>query len=336
MRIRHGAAVLSLAALLTAAFAPAAASAMPPAKAGWWNVATFGGAALPMPTTAAGDLHVGQSPTGPTAYAAVAYDLAGQSVSSAVLELKITANSAVGTPSLRACRTKDTAWKAEENGPITDAPAYDCSKSAVAGLVSATGDTVTFLLDAAQQVGGTYSLAIVPTDGATAFQVDLTKPGPESLTPSDVSAPQGTTTTSGTTSTYVPPAGSGVSAAAPLTGGAASLAPTAPLAVAQAPAVAAPTVPAPQAAAPPYVAPAVTAASTQPISNRDRYEAGTLLALLAGALVWAYQQKAPQPRLIGGMARSAGAVPEPVPVDPTPRGIGRFASVRMAPARRLV
>lgn len=332
MRVRRFVMVAPVVGLLVMAFAPPA-SAMPPSKAGWWNVAALGGAALPMPTTAAGDLHVGQSPGGPTAYAAVSYDLAGLPVSSATLELKVTSGKTVGTPALQACLTKDDSWKAAEDGAITDAPAYDCSKNAVFGVVSATGDTVTFLLDAAQQLSGHYSLAIVPSASSTAFQVDLTKPGPESLTVVEDTAAQ-----SPTTSTYVPPAttpdAAGTSGTAPLGAGTAPLAPSAPLAAAPAPAVAAP-IPAPQAAAAPNALPAAASLPVKPLSNRDRYEAGTLLALIAGGLVWALQQPRTTPRLIGGMSRTSGVVPEPVPDGPA-RGIGRFTFVRATPARRLV
>jgi hypothetical protein len=81
----------------------------------------------------------------------------------------------------------------------------------------------------------------------------------------------------------------------------------------------------------PYTQAAQTA---PPVSNRERYVAGTLLALLSGLLVWAFQQPAPTPRLIGGMARKAP--PALVPVDVRPRGIGRFATLRTAPARPLL
>jgi hypothetical protein len=320
--------------LLSAAFAPGAASAQPPTKAGWWNAASAGGAALPMPATAAGDLHIGQGPTGPSALAAVAYDLLGQPVSSAVLELKL--KNAVGTPTLTACVTKDASWKAAENGAIADAPAYDCSKGSVGGVLSATSDTVTFLLDAAQQLAGSYSLAIVPRDGAAPFQVDVEKPGPASLVASDFGAPAEPAPAQPAPAAAAPPAGTGGSGLAPMNPATTAVAPVAPLSAAQAPAVAAPAAPAPQAAPAPYaVAPAAARQPAAPLSNRERYIAGSMLALLAGAVVWTLQQPAPQPRLIGGVGRAAGVPTEPVPTGP-PRGIGRFAVVRAAPARRLV
>ena len=96
----------------------ASASATAPSKSGWWNAATANGVALPQPTTSAADLHVGQGPNGPSAYAAVAYDLPGVTVTSALIELKVVAQSTVGTIFLSACPTKDVVWKAGGNQPI--------------------------------------------------------------------------------------------------------------------------------------------------------------------------------------------------------------------------
>src|SRR3954470_5727797 len=138
MKVRRLAVVGAAVGLATLVVSTAAALAQPPAKAGWWNAASAGGAAAPLPTTAAGDLHVGQGPAGPTAIAAVSYDVFGV-VSNAVLELKLTSGTAVGTPALHACVTKDNAWKAQEDGPMSDAPAYDCASNAVPGLPSADG-----------------------------------------------------------------------------------------------------------------------------------------------------------------------------------------------------
>jgi hypothetical protein len=297
-----------------------------PSKSGWWNAMSAGGAALPVPTTGADDLHVSQGPNGPAAYAALAYDVLGQTVTAATLELKVVANSAVGTLDLMACPTKDASWKAGGNQPMDAAPAYDCAK----GVVGAATDdlaTVTFFLDAPLGLTG-YSIAIAPSPDALPFSVDFAKPDAASLTlqvdatavePAPAPAP----------AAPAPPA-AGTTGTAPL---GAVTAPVAPVVPQQAPAVAAPAVPAPQAAAAPVpFTPAARA--TAPVSNRDRYAAGTLLALLSGLLVWAYQQPRPTPRLIGGMARKAA--PEVVPVDVRPRGIGRFATLRTAPARPLL
>jgi hypothetical protein len=298
-----------------------------PARTGWWTVASAGGMALPQPTTAAEDLHVGQGPDGPSAYAAVAYDLVGQTVSGATLQLKLVPNSALGTVALVACPTKAASWKAGGNQAYDTAPAYDCANGEP-GMLAADGTGVTFFLDA--PLGGTgYSLAIVPAPGAAPFSVDVVKPDAVSLA-AQVEAPA---VEPGPVAAEAPapPATTGVGSA-PLSAGTAPLAPTVPL---QAPAVAAPAVPSPQAAPAPAALTAAATRPVEPVSNRDRYTAGTMLALLAGLLVWAAQQPSAQPRLLGGMARKAAPTPVSV-VDAKPRGIGRFAALRTSPARPLV
>ena len=52
------------------------------------------------------------------------------------------------------------------------------------------------------------------------------------------------------------------------------------------------------------------------------------------ALIWAAQQPTAVPRLIGGMARTAPATS--AAGSDQPRGIGRFTTLRTAPARRLL
>jgi hypothetical protein len=317
--------VLGLAPLLLLSGAgPAWADA--PSKSGWWNALSGGGAALPVPTTGADDLHVSQGPNGPAAYAAVGYDLLGQAVSAATLELKVVANSAVGTPDLMACPTKDNAWKTGGDQPMDAAPAYSCA-TGVQGAASDDGTGVTFFLDAHQLVGADYSVAIVPSPDALPFSVDFAKPDAASLTVQVDAAPE--VQPAPAAEPAAPPAANGTTGAValgPVT------APVAPVVPQQAPAVA-PAMPAPQAAAAP-VPMTAAAQTTPPVSNRERYVAGTLLALLSGLLVWAFQQPSPTPRLIGGMARKAP--PAAVAVDVRPRGIGRFATMRTAPARPLL
>ena len=298
-----------------------------PSKAGWWNALSGGGAALPVPTTGADDLHVSQGPNGPSAFAALAYDVFGQVVTAATLELKIVPHSAVGTVDVMACPTKDTSWKAGGDQPMDSAPAYDCAK----GVVGAASDdlaTVTFFL-AAPPVGSSgYSVAIAPSADALPFSVDFAKPDAASLT-LQVDAAAAAPAPAVEPAAPPPAAGTGAVQTAPL---GPVTAPVAPVVPQQAPVVAA-AVPAPQtAAAPVPFTPA--ARTTPPVSNRDRYAAGTMLALLSGLLVWAFQQPVPTPRLIGGMARKLP--PEITPVDVRPRGIGRFATLRTAPARPLL
>jgi hypothetical protein len=309
------------------------ASADAPSKAGWWNGATANGIALPMPTTSAGDLHVAQGPSSPLAYAAVGYDLAGQGVDSATLQLKVTANSTVATIDVMACPTKDASWKAGDDQPIDSAPAYDCSAGSK-GIVSADGATVTFLLDSGQLLGGTaYSLAIVPRAGSTPFSVDFTKPGPTSLATEAAPTTEAAAPPAAPVAAAPPAPKTGTTVTPPLS---AAVVPVAPQVALPAPAVAVPLTPAPAPAVAP-AAPQVAAAAARPatpVSNRARYAAGTGLALLAGFLVWAFQQSSPEPRLLGGLARKAG--PAAVAVDSTPRGIGRFATMRTSAPRPLL
>jgi hypothetical protein len=303
-----------------------------PVRTGWWNAATAGGVALPQPTTSADDLHVSQGASGPAAFAAVAYDLAG-ALTDATLVLKVVPSSAVGTVDVAACPTRDGAWKAGGNQTIDTAPGYDCA-AGVPGLVAADGTTVTFLIDARQQAAtGGLSLAVVPKADALPFSVDFAKPDASSLS-ATVETPAVTDPAPAEPATALPPPGPGTSGTAPLGGGSVA-APPALEPAGPAP-VAAPALPQPQAApAPQPAAPVRTAAAAEPISNRDRYIAGTLLALLSGAIVWALQQPTRSPRLIGGAARKVAPVAAAV-VGGRPRGIGRFAALRTAPARRLV
>jgi hypothetical protein len=296
-----------------------------PAKAGWWNAMSGGGAALPMPTTGADDLHVAQGPSGPTAYAALGYTLFGQAVSAATLELKVVANRTLGNVDLVACPTKDSAWKAGGDQPMDAAPAYDCAKG-IQGAVADDGSGVTFFLDAPALGSDGYSVAIVPAADAVPFSVDFAKPDPASLTVQLDAAPEAQPAPA--VQPAAPPPAAGMTGTAPL---GPVTAPVVPVVQPQQPAVAAP-MPAPQAAPVPFTPAA--AQGTAPVSNRERYAAGTMLALLAGLLVWAFQQPAPQPRLIGGMARKSA--PGLGPVDARPRGIGRFAAMRTAPARPLL
>ncbi len=319
-------ALLVLSGLAGAAFADA------PVKTGWWNAATANGAVLPQPTTGADDLHVAQGPTGPGAIAAVAYDLTGQEVTGATLTLKVVANSAVGTTDVLACPTQDASWKAGGNQPLTAAPKYDCA-TGLPGIRATDGTSVTFLLGAAQLLAGSgYSLAIVPSSDALPFSVDFAKPDATSLAPETAPAAE----PAPTVDTYTPPpatssgAGSGSSGSVPflpVAGGGTSGAAPVPVAPEPVP------VAAPAPVAPSYAAPAASA-PLAPATNRERYQAGTLLALLTGGLVWAWQQPGKERRLIGGLARTAP--PERVLVDTRPRGIGRFATARTAPARPLL
>lgn len=331
----HRAAALTVAtglAALSAQLLAGVALADAPVKTGWWNAASVNGSVLPAPTTGADELHVSQGPTGAASFAAVAYDLTGQDITGATLQLKAAPDSAVGTTDVLACPTIDVAWKPGGNQPITAAPKYDCARG-LPGIRAADGTTVTFLLGVAQAMPGGFSLAIVPAPDALPFTVDFTKPDATSLAPDAPPAEEPAPPETGFTAPPPDTSGTGSSFEAPFSPG---TLPQTNTFVPPPPPVSAPVAPAPEAApAPAFAPPPAAAAPLTPLSNRDRYQAGTLLALLAGALVYAWQQPSREPRRIGGLARADGPAMA-VPVDSKPRGIGRFAVTRTAPARPLL
>ena len=311
-----------------------AARADAPVKTGWWNATSANGMSFPAPGTGADDLHVGQGPAGPSAYAAVAYDVAGQSVIGATLTLKVVANSAVGTTDVLACPTADATWKSGGNQPISAAPAYDCARG-LPGIRATDGMSVSFLLGLSQQLaGGGFALAIVPAADALPFSVNFAKPDATSLTP-DPAGEEPVAPTDPDVVAPPPPAdpGTGTSGSVgllPGTSGDSGFVAAPPAMLPDPAPLAAPT---PVPSAPSY-APVAAGVPVAPVSNRERYQAGTLLALLSGAMVWAWQQPSRERRKIGGLARSEA--PEAVQVDAQPRGIGRFAVARTAPARPLL
>ncbi|MEO6206064.1 MAG: hypothetical protein ABIO67_11885, partial [Mycobacteriales bacterium] len=129
MTIRRASAVAVATALaaLSGPLLAGTALADAPVKTGWWNAATANGSVLPAPTTGSDNLHVSQGPTGSASFAAVAYDLTGQDIIGATLQLKVAPQSAVGTIDVKACPTAGVDWKAGGNQPITAAPKYDCA-----------------------------------------------------------------------------------------------------------------------------------------------------------------------------------------------------------------
>ncbi|MHB8339989.1 MAG: hypothetical protein ACYDB7_02300, partial [Mycobacteriales bacterium] len=203
-----GAAALAAAATLvgTTALAGLAspASAAAPARTGWWNTASGNGAAAPAPTTPTGDLHVAVAPGQVLAFSAVAYQVF--SPGSATVTLQIDASTEQGTPSLLACPTTTANWKGGGDQPASSAPGYDCSVHSYAGVISASGTSVSFFVDSRAEVAsGLYSLAIVPAttnnvpvvdvsgpaDTTTPFSVDFADPGTASFTGAAASPPPG-------------------------------------------------------------------------------------------------------------------------------------------------
>lgn len=164
------------------------ASGASPRLQGWWASTNPGG--LPAQPPAAPDvppdgLLVQAGPSGPSAYAALVYDLAaGESPARLTLQL---ASGAAPAPSaaLVLCPLKAPAFTAEQGGPMGDAPGYDCKRTASASLA---GASFTFPV-AGWAVDGVLAVAVLPGDPST--RAALAHPSESSLSVSGGSAGSG-------------------------------------------------------------------------------------------------------------------------------------------------
>lgn len=343
---------------LTGALLPASAAlAEAPERTGWWNRLSAGTVVAPAPSTAEGDLRIGNAPDGPTAYSAVLYP--GSGATDATLTLEVRSGRTLGSPEVSACLITSDTWEPGGNQPFATAPEYDCALGNAIGELAPDGSTLTFLLDATtQDATGAWSLALVPTPGSTApFDLEVAEPEADAFvaSPPDASSEepfvsdpddsfdagtepeQGDAFAPGGFGELPPSLGEGVTEQPLLAGGA-----DAPLPETEAagpePAVAGGA--APGAAAAPVLL-------TQPAGVVEDLGTGRrLLALLvlaggSAAVGYAAGQQQPGPRLIGGRSRigaapsTAGAAAVAVPAEERPRGIGRFAKQRTAAPRRL-
>lgn len=185
----------ALAVCFTMRGAPAAADS--PEQQGWWTVLNPGtGGALPIPAQIPPDvpsnglLVEGGSASSPSAYAALLYSL-GQGASASTLTLQVTGNSAT-TPNstLEICPLSSDSFTAEQGGPISGAPSYDCTKKVTA---SASSNGTSYQFDASSLVSnGTLAVAVLPTSPTD--RVVFNAPDSNSL------AAQAPTTSSGNTS----------------------------------------------------------------------------------------------------------------------------------------
>ena len=163
------------------------AQAQSPDQQGWWTAINPGLAqqglpvALPSapPDIPSNGLLVegGMSDSSPTAFAALVYNLAdGGSVSS--LTLTVAPNSGTTPDStLEICPLKATTIVAEQGGPMSDAPAYQCSHKVTASPGS-SGSSYKF--DASTLVSnGALAVAILPSSPTD--RVVLSQPDGSSL-----------------------------------------------------------------------------------------------------------------------------------------------------------
>jgi hypothetical protein len=160
------------------------ANADAPTQQGWWIAANPGGLPTAPAQPAAPDVPAdglliegGPSQTSPTAYAAVIYDVPkGATVGS--LTLTVAPNSGT-TPatSIQVCPLKTPSIKAEQGGPIADAPAYATQGCVTAGP---SADATTYTFNVADLVAdGSLALAILPKTPTD--RVVLSKPADNSL-----------------------------------------------------------------------------------------------------------------------------------------------------------
>jgi hypothetical protein len=161
------------------------AAAAPPARQGWWRASVE---VLGVDLTALLDpssvdvpsdgllVAGGSSPGEPQAYAAVAYDLAGATLTGPLrLAPHPTAASVPGSTAV-ACPLDDAAFAPAQGGRADEGPGYDCLGS-VPGTVAEDG---AYLFDLSTlQRGDSVAVAILP--GTNTSRIVFAAPGDESL-----------------------------------------------------------------------------------------------------------------------------------------------------------
>lgn len=173
--------ILAATGVLLALTVPAAA-AEPGRLQGWWTTSNVGGA---IPASATGAdvppdgllVQGGVSDGTPTAIAALAVPLpSGADVQAVVVHVAATSATVPGSV-IKACPLRSPRFASAQGGPIADAPAYDCTHSAVAP-VGADGTTFSFSV-AGLVADGVVAVALVP--GSSTTRVVLAKPGDDVL-----------------------------------------------------------------------------------------------------------------------------------------------------------
>ena len=145
--------------------APVPARADAPRDHGWWTLTNPGG--LPTtppapPDVPAGGLLIQAGPGGPSAFAALLYEL-GPGTSAGKLTLAVAPNSGT-TPmaKLQLCPLLQPINHPEAGGPMSDAPPYNCGKSVGAGPST---DGKSYEFDAGGLVSDNLvAVAILPAD----------------------------------------------------------------------------------------------------------------------------------------------------------------------------
>jgi hypothetical protein len=284
---------------------------------GWWSKAQDSSLPRPLPAppnVKAGQLNVQGNPADPkgTAYAAVRYTLGTNSTVKA-LTMKVADDAAAAKAVLLACQTGST-WSGVENGTWQSAP--QVSTTCINGQKAADGKSWTFPVGTLQ-LGALLDIAIVPgvdpdTKATATFSLVFDAPANNSLEtmagppptvstiPTIHTAPQtvaaGTGATSGSGSSFHPPAVSPIATGLPTD----KVGETA-------------TAPSKQAAAPPIN----TSAPSAP-QDRNKTPGYIVLALAAAIGLYAWRQD-------NLMAMNGGALPGRADEA---GGLGRFSRPR--------
>jgi hypothetical protein len=165
---------------------PVAADSTAPSIYGWWSQASVAGpdpssnVDVPPDGMLVQNAATGLTPAAscasscPLAVAALQFSLSQGAVAD-TLTLNITGHSVI-TQAPIACPAT-TAFKAEEGGPWSDAPTYDCTHP-VTGVVNAASTAVQFPM---ATLAKSDSLAVVVLAGGPADRIPFTKPGPDAL-----------------------------------------------------------------------------------------------------------------------------------------------------------
>ena len=165
-------------------------AAVAPNATGWWFKLQPAGLGVPVapPTVPAGGLFVAADPTGPTAVAALRFEI--DEGAAATLVLKAAQGSTTTGATIDACPAT-TPWSPPAGGnpgPIEEAPRADGCQPA-AGQPSADGTSIGWSLPASfQRTPGTLDIVLLPSAGAAPFAVAFDKPDNSALSPGPAAA----------------------------------------------------------------------------------------------------------------------------------------------------
>ena len=182
-----------------------------PAQQGWWtatNPGTVPGLGIGFPVAAPPDvpsngllIEGGASPSSPVAYAALIYQVpVGSAVGALTLDV---ASGSATTPSgtLELCPLVQPTLVPDQGGPMSDAPAYNCSGS-VTGNPASSGASYGFNVSPLVS-DGVLAVAILPTSSAERVVFDQPEAGSLATSTPVATVPSSSTGNSGAAPTPV-------------------------------------------------------------------------------------------------------------------------------------